>query len=75
MQTTKAEQVRKFLREGDYESAFRMCSRFQDLGKHRDDIKRGHEAITNPRFYRQLGKDIDSLIAKGKAAMIDRYKP
>tara|TARA_Y100000114_G_scaffold109275_1_gene102715 strand:- start:4299 stop:4535 length:237 start_codon:yes stop_codon:yes gene_type:complete len=73
-QMTKADKVRNFLRAGDFRSAFRMCSRFDDLGKHRDDIMSGHGALTNPRFYSQIA-DVDALIEKGKTAMIDRYKP
>lgn len=75
MQITKADQVRELLRQEKWTEAFRICSRFQDLGEHRDDIKRGHECITNARFYRQLGKDVDALIEQGKVAMISRYKP
>lgn len=71
---TKAEKVRNYLRQGDYRAAFSMCNKFPDLGKHRDAIKKGHGALTNPRFYAQIG-DVETLIENGKTAMIERYKP
>ena len=72
---TKAEQVRQLLRNQKWQEALRIFSRFDDLGEHRSDIKRGHEAYTNERFYKQLGHDIDQLKEAGKIAMINRYKP
>jgi hypothetical protein len=35
-------------------------------------IKRGHGALNNPDFYRQLGQDPDKLVEEGIKAMAER---
>ena len=32
-----------------------------------------HGAYTNPRFFAQIGKDVEALKDAGRAALIDRF--
>jgi hypothetical protein len=61
------------MRTGDWRLALRIAARFPRLGEHREAIVRGHEACTNPRFYKQLGYDPEKLKADGRRALTDRY--
>ena len=70
---TKLSQLEAAMRVGDWALALRIAARFPALGEHAAAIKLGHEAYTNPRFYRQLGKDIEALKQEGKLALIARY--
>ena len=58
---------------GDWELALAIAARFPELGAHRNKILRGHEAYTNPRFYQQIGYDLDTLKEAGKQALINKY--
>ncbi len=42
--------------------ALLFCKKWHDLGTNKSSIVRGSECITNPRFYSQLGYDIDKTI-------------
>ncbi len=58
---TKTEQARLALKNGDTKTALRIVSSFPSLrrtyvGK---VIKRGYESLVNPRFYKQLGQDVE----------------
>jgi hypothetical protein len=70
---SKASQLREFMASGDWESAFRLASSFQDLGKQRNAILDARTALTNPRFLKQIGKDVEQTIAIGQAALKERY--
>ncbi|MGB7543936.1 MAG: hypothetical protein WBM28_18205 [Burkholderiales bacterium] len=72
--STKLSQLKAAMRAGEWEVALRIAARFEDLGPHKTAIVRGHEAYTNPRFYRQIGKDPEALKAEGKRALITRYE-
>jgi len=61
------------MRAQDWERALRIAARFPELGKYKAAIVGGHEAYTNPRFYIQLRKDLETLKAEGKRALIARY--
>lgn len=71
---TKLSQLKAAMRAGDWQLALRIAARFSELGDDKAAILRGHEAYTNPRFYLQLGKDLDVLKAEGKRALIARYQ-
>jgi hypothetical protein len=62
------------MRAGDWQLALRLAARFPQLGEHAAAIVRGHEAYANPRFYLQLGEDLDVLKSEGKRALIARYQ-
>lgn len=70
---TKLDMLINHARAGRWRYALRIAARFPQLGEHRADILRGHEAHSNPGFYRQLGHDPEALIAAGIAALQARY--
>ena len=70
---TKLNQVKEAYTAGDYKLAFRIASKFQDLGTQRNAILDAHLAITNPRWMLGLGKDIEKTVAAGLDALRVRY--
>jgi len=70
---TKLSQVQAAYLSGNFRKALQIAAKFPDLGSHRAAITRAHECFTNPRFYMQLGYDIDQSIAAGVKALADRY--
>jgi hypothetical protein len=70
---TKLSQLKAAMQAGNWRLALRIAARFQELGEHAAAIRRGHEAYTNPRFYLQLGRDLQALKEAGKRALIARY--
>jgi len=70
---SKVSQLKAAMRGGHWELALRIAARFENLGSHEAAIVRGREAYTNPRFYRQIGKDPEALKALGRRALISRY--
>lgn len=70
---TKISQLKTAAAKGDWTTALRIAARFPQLGEHGPRIVRAHEAGHNARFYRQLGKDPEALIADGVAALKERY--
>jgi hypothetical protein len=52
--------------------AMRIASKWFDLGKHKEAITRGWAAHTNSAFYKQIGKDPESLLLAGIAALKQR---
>lgn len=69
-QLTKTQQVTQHVRDGQWDTAFTIASKFRRLGRFKDDITRAVSARQNPSFYAQLGKDLDAIEAKGKAALV-----
>lgn len=57
----------------DWGKALSVASKFPRLGEHKDAIIRAHEALVNPRFYSQLGFNIQSVIQEGIQALQERY--
>ena len=41
----------------DWNAAIRLAAKFPRLGPHRDDILRAKDALFQPDFYRQIGRD------------------
>lgn len=70
---SKLSQLRAFAASGDWTSALRIASRFQDLGDHREQITKAWSATSYPEFYRDLGIDPDAATADGIAALKERY--
>lgn len=70
---TKLSIVKRHMGAGEWQVAIRIAARFPRLGEHRDAILGAHGAYTNPRFFAQLGKDIDAMKAAGRQALIDRF--
>lgn len=70
---TALEKLKDLWAKGDYWGALKMAAAWPRLGEHGDAIKQGWAAVSNPSFYRQLGKDPDVLYRKGLAALAERY--
>ena len=70
---TKLSQLLKLMQASDWSAAIRFASKFPNLGKQRDDIKRANDSIQNPDFYRQIKLDPDLLFESGVAALKSRY--
>ena len=70
---TKISVLREHMTAGRWAEALSVAARFPDLGEHRAAITRAHGAITNPRFFSQIG-DCGAAIEAGKLALIARYQ-
>lgn len=70
---TKISKLRAMAEGGDWQGALRLAATFADLGDHRSEILRAHQAHANARFYAGLGQDPAALIAAGVEALIERY--
>lgn len=71
----KSDMVRRLVAAGDYKAALRIAKDFK-LGiskEDSDDMRRGYECLTNPRFYQSLGMDTVALAGKGVDAVIRLY--
>ena len=71
---TKSDKLKALLLEGNYAKALSMAAKFPRLGKHKDQIRLGHEANQNPNFYKQIGKNPEQLVQDGIAALKERYE-
>jgi hypothetical protein len=59
---------------GDWAGALRIAAKFPELGEYKAVIHLAHQCAWNPAFYRQLGRDPETCIADGIAALKARYK-
>ena len=71
---TKISKLKAAAASGDWAEALRIAARFPRLGEHGPTIIRAHEAAHTPDFYRQLGRDPETLIAAGIEALKERYR-
>ena len=55
----KTDIVKNLVKEKNYQKALAIAKKFV-IG-----MARAHECMTNPRFYKQLGTDIEQAIGKG----------
>jgi len=69
----KIDILRELMNAGDWKNAIALASKFPRLGDAGAAIKTAQGAWSNPRFYTQLGKDINQLKADGQAALIKRF--
>ena len=63
----KTDKVRRLVREGDFKAALRIAKGFTrgiTYGQH-DAMTIAYECMVNPRFYTQVGVDIEESIGKG----------
>ena len=70
---TKIALLRAAFEAGDMPGALRIAARFPRLGEHKAAIVRAHEALVNPGFYRQIGRDPEALVSAGVDALRARY--
>lgn len=64
----KSDIVRSAASRGDWKRALRIAKDFR-IGlspTDRDAMARAYECMVHPEFYRQIGKDLDAEIEKGK---------
>ena len=73
MKQTKLSIVKAHMAQNEWDDALRLAAKFPQLGEERNAILSAHGAYTNPRFYTQIGKDIEQLKAAGRAALIHRF--
>ena len=71
--TTKIEQLRAYMRQGDYRRALRLAAGWPRLGDAKEAIQRGWAAMNNPGFYREIGKDPEELVRLGIDAIRSKY--
>lgn len=71
----KSDKVRRLVAVGDYKEALRLAKEFR-LGIDRndsEDMKMGYECMVHPRFYKDLGMDVDKISQKGIATVKRLY--
>ena len=71
---TKLSKLRAAAAADDWEKALSIAAKFQRLGGHKAAIVRAHEAVANPGFYAQIGKDPTALFDAGISALRERYE-
>jgi hypothetical protein len=74
MPEKKIDILRGKMAAGDWPAALSLASKFPHLGKHKEAITRAYNALTNPGFYRQIGKNPEALVAAGIKALAERYR-
>lgn len=70
---TKLSKLKTALENGDIAKAISIAAKFPNLGQERNAILDAHTAITNPRWVKGLGKDVEVCIANGISALRLRY--
>ena len=70
---TKLQKLKIAALDGNWRKAISIASRFQKLGDIRGAVLDAHMAYTNPRFLKQIGKDVDACLEAGKSALINAY--
>lgn len=70
---TKLAKVRNAMRDGDWDTALRLATRFQRLGEHAKAIRRAADAIAHPSIYQQISLDPEQLKSDGIAALKERF--
>jgi hypothetical protein len=71
---TKLSQLKSAAANGNWQKAISIAAKFPQLGSIRNEVLDAHMAYTNPRFAKQIGKDIDACIDAGRLALIAAYR-
>jgi hypothetical protein len=71
----KFAKVLSAISDGDWDTAIKLAASVTKYGTHAEAIQRGKDAILNPDFYRQLGRDPDKLRSEAIAALKERLLP
>jgi hypothetical protein len=69
----KLDRLLDAMRAGDWSAALRLAASYPDLGAEAAAIRRGHEALIWPHFYKQLGRNVRADVEEGVAALRRRY--
>ena len=70
---TKLSILKNHASTGDWKRAIAIAAKFHDLGEQRNAILDAHIALTNPRWTRGLGKNVDAVVSAGILALCARY--
>jgi hypothetical protein len=70
----KLDKLRDAAAAGDWAGALRIAARFPRLGEHATAITRAHQAMWNPAWSRQLGRDPAADVEAGIEALRERYR-
>ena len=70
---TALSRLKKLMANGEERKALKLAASWPDLGEHKDAIRAGWAAASNPEFYRELGKSPEKLEQEGIAAIRERY--
>lgn len=70
---TKLSRLVAMMKAGEWDLAIKFAAKFPDLGAEKANITRAKDAILNPQFYEQIGKNVLELISEGRAALLRRY--
>lgn len=70
---SKISQVRIQMQAREWQKAISLAARFPRLGSQRNAILDAHGAYTNPRFYVQLGRDLQEMKDAGRNALLERF--
>lgn len=70
---SKASAIRKLMDAGLWQEAIKIAARLLRLDRHRCAILDAHGAYTNPRFFAQIGKDVEVLKVAGRVALVERF--
>ena len=70
---TKISKLRAAWAAGDKTGALRIAARFHDRSPETKAFKRGADAMNNPAFYRQLGRDPDELREAAYAVLAEKF--
>lgn len=70
---TKLQTLKDAAARQHWQGALRIAAKFADLGEHKAAIVRGHEAYSNARFAKQLGRIPANDIEAGIEALCARY--
>jgi hypothetical protein len=71
----KSDAVRRLVSSCDYKAALKIAKDFR-LGiskEDADDMRRGYECMTSPRFYQSIGIDTEAAIGKAVDAIQRLY--
>lgn len=74
MPVTKIALLRAMMTSGDWRSAIKLAASFGRLGEDRKAITRAWEAYARPAFMASIGRDVQSTIDNGIAALMRRYR-
>ena len=73
MPPTKLSILQAHMAAGEWRQALALAAKFHDLGDHKKQITRAHDALQNPELYKQMGKNPMALMQEGIAALKERY--
>jgi hypothetical protein len=70
---TKLAMLLDLIASDNWNHAIRFAAKFPRLGDQRDVILRAKDALLQPEFYRQLGRDPSGLVEAGKQAILSKF--